>query len=283
MRRVIEMLRTIPSTRLAKLLDSDEVFRELEFADCPVSARERCRLLGETPWGVFTTLARVAADDQLDADGVQRALDEIAGFDQLKEILDRHFLERGHILHCYRIVEHARRVLNEVRYKRLPAFSEREREEEGRLNRFLSFVNQANGDSTTARELKDFLRRGLRLDARAQRLEQTLEALDIKVDDLYEDLAQDNADFEALQQLNRRTKEFSQSELEELPALFGLYGIETEKRLGPGAVSIDYVRQRQLFWRQAQSTSARTSVRRVLAERAHARYGLLLEKMLVSN
>src|SRR5262249_32092111 len=49
----IAALRRIPPARLAKFLDNEELYRTLEPDDCPVTAAERERLLGDLPWTVF--------------------------------------------------------------------------------------------------------------------------------------------------------------------------------------------------------------------------------------
>src|SRR5262249_12998692 len=91
----IAALRRIPPARLAKFLDNEELYRTLEPDDCPVTAAERERLLGDLPWTVFTTLARAAADAALSPAAVVQRLNDAAGFDRLKEVLERHLFKRG--------------------------------------------------------------------------------------------------------------------------------------------------------------------------------------------
>ena len=120
--RLIAVLRRIPPHRLQKLLDSEELYRELESDDCPVTTTERSELLGDMEWGVFTAIARLAANPALTGAAVVQQLDDLSGFGPLKDVLERHFFKRAWFLHCYRLLSDARKVLSEIRYQHLPAF-----------------------------------------------------------------------------------------------------------------------------------------------------------------
>ncbi len=74
----LEALRGIPPARLDMLLDNQELFRDYDFADSPVSAAERKEMLGDTPWAEFTMAARVAADPDLSPAAVAERLGTIA-------------------------------------------------------------------------------------------------------------------------------------------------------------------------------------------------------------
>lgn len=63
-----------------------------------------------------------------------------------------------------------------------------------------------------------------------------------------ERLTKYNQDFEVLQKLEESNLDFSVVEINELRALLGLYGGETEKRLPPGYMRVEYVGQQQLYW-----------------------------------
>src|SRR5215217_2104156 len=120
--RMVTTLRYIHPNTLEMLLDSEDFFRDEGgefgdlFDDCPVGPAERRKLLGDMVWGVFTTIARVAAKRELSLDEVVDRLEEICGFRPLWEVLNNHFVKRGHILRCYRIANDIQEVLNEIRY-----------------------------------------------------------------------------------------------------------------------------------------------------------------------
>jgi hypothetical protein len=71
---------------------------------------------------------------------------------------------------------------------------------------------------------------------------------------------------------------FSTAELEELRYLLGLYGVDTAQRLPPGRATAAYVGERQGAWNEVR-LRAREPARRHLAERAVARYGILLGEL----
>ncbi len=91
----------------------------------------------------------------------------------------------------------------------------------------------------------------------------------------FHEMEEYNADFEALEEIDRSHQSFSPAELDELRCLLGLYGVELEKRLPAGRATVAHASERQYAWREA-SLRARDPVRCRTAERAQARYGLIL-------
>ena len=87
-----------------------------------------------------------------------------------------------------------------------------------------------------------------------------------------------NADFEALELLQKSPEPFAAEELDELRCLLGLYGVETDKRLARGQTTVAYAAQRQGAWADVR-VRTRDAIRLRLAERAEARYGLILHEL----
>jgi hypothetical protein len=280
--RLVDALRRIPPARLEKFLDSEELYRASEAKDCPVTPAEREALLGNLDWAVFTTIARVAADPALTPPDVADRLSEIAGFDRLKEVLERHLFKRGRLLRWYRIVNDARQVLGQVRYQHLRQFRQHDREERAREQRFVAFIRQAQGDPTVARELEAFITGHGGGTQRAGRVEASLNEWDRQLAEVFHDLEEYNADFEALQQLEDHVGSFSAAEQGELRALFGLYGVETDRRLPPDSLRVDHVERRQQAWSQV-ALSDRSPVRCQVAQRAVSCYGLILNELTGAN
>ena len=276
---LLTALRRIPRARLDKLLDSEELFLELESDDCPLTTAERRQLQGNMPWSVFTTIARVAADPSLSGAAVVTHLEELAGFGPLLKMLQRHFFQRGRFLRCFRILRDARKVLSDVRFRHLTAFRKHDRADLARRERFLEFIRSSPGDASVARELEEFVRLQCGTARRADRLEALLQDLDRQLGRLYHDMEEHNADFQALEQLEKHETLFSAEERDELKSLFGFYGLETDRRLPAGQVTIEYAAARQQHWMDIRLCS-REAVRRDLAERAEARYGSLLHALL---
>ncbi|MDQ3966513.1 MAG: dynamin family protein, partial [Actinomycetota bacterium] len=216
LKRVVTTLRRIPPDTLEVLLDSQELFSDLDFPDSPVGTAERRELLGDMKWGVFATIARVAADPGLGLDEVVERLEEISGFGPLWGVLNRHFIQRGHILRCYRVAGDARKVLNKIRYTHLPESRKETHREKDRLDKFLRFIRRSGGDPETAAELEDFVRGHLDANRRVNELEALYRDLDGELSALFHQLLEYNEDFEVLQQLETADGNFSEAELAEL-------------------------------------------------------------------
>ncbi|MDQ3284337.1 MAG: hypothetical protein M3P92_01265, partial [Actinomycetota bacterium] len=283
LRRMISTLRRIPPDTLEMLLDAREFFCDFDFPDSPVGPAERRELLGDTKWGVFTTIARVVADPLLDLDGVVERLEKTAGFESLWGILNKHFIERGHILRGYRIATDAQEVLNEVRYTHLPKLRKDMQGGKDRLDRFLRFVRGAGGDPETANEIEDFMRSHLDMDRRVNEVEALHRELDAEFGGLFLRLLAYNEDFEVLQKLEGSGDDFSEAELAELRPLLGLYGDEVEKRLPPGAATTEYVGWRQMYWGRRRAETRYGTAQHAVADRAFTRYGLILDEILTES
>jgi hypothetical protein len=238
----------------------------------PFTTDERKALRGDMPWMVFRTIAEAAADPNLDPAAVEERLNTVAGFDRLREVLERHFFRRSHLLRSYRIVNDARRVLNTVTFKHLPEF----RKDKARLEHFLTFSRQTGGDPATAGELEAFIRERF---AERAGVEGVVQELERAVARIFHDLEEYNTDFEALKQVEGHADLFSPAELAELRALLGLYGMEVEKRLLPDRIAVEYVEARQQAWGQL-SQRGRSPILRDVAQRAVDRYGLILNELL---
>jgi len=279
---LISTLRRIPPASLETFLDSDELFLEFDPDGNPVSPEERRELLGDTPWGVFATMARVAADPTLDHEEVVQRLEEMCGFGPLWQVLQERFIQRGHILRSYRIARDAQRTLNrELRYTYLPRYREESRRQRDRLQRFLAFIERAGGDPATASELQDFVHQHLDADELATNLEDLHHHVDLELSTLLNELRAYNADYEALQKLRDDDSGFSSDELEELWPLLGLYGGEIGKRLSSGkAANIEYISGRQRYWQIKKMEVPYGSIRYAVADRAFTRYGVILDTML---
>ncbi len=280
LKQIMSTLRRIPPDTLEMLLDAEEFFCDLDFPDSPVGPAERRGLLGDMKWGVFTTVARIAADPELDLDGVVERLEETTGFRPLWQILNKHFIERGHILRCHRIAGDAQRVLNEIRYTHLPERRKGIRQEEERLNKFLRFIRGAEGDPAIARELEDFVSGRLDVNRRVNELETLHAELEAELGILFNQLLEYNEDFEVLQELEVSNGNFTEAELGELRPLLGLYGGGVEKRLPPGAANAEYVGWRQMYWGRRRAEAPYGSTEYAVAEQAYTRYGLILDEIL---
>jgi Dynamin family len=265
--------------QLDLLLSDEELFREYDLPGCDAPATERRALRERTPaeWRVFVTLVTAAAEHR-DHAAIVQALEEIGGLPRLRDTLNEYFLERGHILRCFRIARDARSLLNRIRFEHLPAARRKAAGERAQLERFRRFIRAANGSPEIAAELEEYLTGQLDSHERAARMETLWHELDREFAVLLLALGEHSADFGALQTIATSDDEFSPEELEELRALLGMYGSEPRSRLR-GEATMELCIRRQLEWRRIREAAPRGSARAAVAERAHDRLGVLMDEL----
>lgn len=284
--RIVTAVRRIAPATLEKMLDDQDLYYDANCDEtCPLSEDERAALLKLAgPWSVFTTVANLAANSTLTVTQIVRQVAEMSGFERLISILRNQFFERAHILHGFKLIQDASRILDEVKFRDLPEMRDQARHNKALRSRFIDFLNHAGGDRAVAAELATFVtetfavrtgdpeRMGPALDAASRILAVAMYELD-----------NHNNDFGALQVMNDHSEEFTPDESEELRILFGQYEIDAGDRL-PHDKNIDlgYIAKRQQYWLQ-QSYRSRGSGRREVADHAVTRYGLLADDVADSG
>jgi hypothetical protein len=275
LRRLRQSLLAIPPQRLHKLLDNEEFFSEYEFADCPVDCAERRALQGTLDWMTFVTLARELADPATALSQAKAALRAKAGFAPLRRILERHLFARSQMLRCFRILADARTLVRQTRLHDLPRLRDRVREHAGRQARFIDFVQGAQGDPATARELIEWIERIAV--APAEPVAAALDQAERILGGSYHRLEAHAEDFRAQQDLEMHREQFGDQDYEELRRLMGHYGLDPSTRLAEEHVGdLGHVFARQQYW-HSLAQNARNPVRRQLAERASIRLGLIAD------
>lgn len=279
----------IPDELRELLLQSDELFTQLEMEDCPIPAVTRQALLGNTPWTTFVTLAREAGLAK-DAESTTKAittLQETAGFSPLRDLLHRRFVERGELLRGYRILNEAKGYLSDLRYRILPDWKKTDRPLQQRFNRFIEYVKGFDEDEEDAEEqaeLLAYLESERQTTAgRSAKLESTLKDADRRLTVLLDELQEVYDDYESLELLDKAIALqvfVIPEEIEELRSLFGLYGRETALRLqSPRGEDIASLRKRAedraRAWKN-QLFQTRTPEREALCRRTADRYETLL-------
>lgn len=272
--RLIAAFSRVPAESVDALLASEELYLVKR---CPLSEEEREQLLDDAiPWTVFTTIVRRVVAARLSPESLEAELTELAGFRPLKDTLDRHFFQRAAYLRCFRIVNEARAALEKIRFQELPKARVREREDQARRDRFLNFICGVGNGGAVAHELEEFVTLTHETSRRSERLERDGRRWSGEFDRLFHDLEEHNADFEALQLLEQHATLFTGEELDELRPLFGLYGMEDEKRLPSGQHNLNEIARHQQRWHKV-AHEQRNTLRAQIAERAVARLGLMME------
>ncbi|MDY3563789.1 dynamin family protein [Gemmata sp. JC673] len=272
--RLVAAFSRVPAETAEALLASEELYLVKR---CLLSAEEREQLLDDKiPWTVFTTIVRRVVAARLSTERLEEELTELAGFRPLRDALDRHFFQRAAYLRCFRIVNDARAVLDNIRFRELPKARSREREDQTRRDRFLAFIRGTGKGGAVAQELEEFVNRTHEASRRSERLESDLRRWSGEFDRLFHDLEEHNADFEVLQLLEQQSELFTGAELDELRPLFGLYGLENEKRLPSGQRTLSEIARFQQRWHRV-ALEQRNNLRTQIAERAVVRLGLIVE------
>lgn len=116
LQNLVLTLRTIPVDELNKMLASEQLFDKKKQRYLSAAQIQQVE---ELPWTVFTTVVNVITASQADLQTLRAELADLAGFVQLKEILDQHFFKRSHLLRSYRIVLDTLAVLERIKYEYL--------------------------------------------------------------------------------------------------------------------------------------------------------------------
>lgn len=271
LRKIIQVTRPLHTSIITVLLSSPEAYCRLK--NSPVSQEKWEQLRGEMDWTVFTLIVRLIRDHpDWDEGKVEEELKAVAGFGQVDKILNRHFLRRGSLLHCYRIVHEALKIREEVRTTQLVNVRKIDRENNAKRDRFIAFIKKRERDDPkTADELEQVCDE--RLKSREPLLQDIISKME-RLNEINYELVNENEDFEALVRIEDFSELFSLEEREELERLLGLYGQENVDRLGPENMTPSYKEERQRYWidRKERATVHKRIVETV-ADRAIFRYG----------
>lgn len=273
--RFFELLRKIPPDMLVMLLQNERMASRLPL---PLSDIERAELLPERDWQVFVTLAKTAVATDYDAEVFIQKTREIAGFDPLRQLLQRQFLERGRHLRWRRVVQNAMKILDDVRYMRIRELREQERLRKDKLLRYQRLLETCR-DRVIADELRTDLEKWLSV-GDEERVRKLCDSLAGECSSLLRELGEINDDYETLKLLRDDAAQWSQYELEELDMVLGRYGLDDKKRVPEGKLTQSYVSERMMAWQVIETISPIGSVRKIVASRARTQYGNLLSHLI---
>jgi hypothetical protein len=266
-------LRRIPADWCDFLLRDEELFLDYENPEIPLSPADRSALRESVPgdWRVFATIA-TESRRQSSVTALRAALEDVAGFGELRRLLRDHFLARSTLLRCYRILVDAHRLLRSLRYELLLP---RQRQVAAETKRLMAF--QRSLDARHA-DLREYLSERIAEVNGSVPSDTAWAGVEEQLERLMRRLEEDNADFTALQALENARTDFTDAEAAELRALFGMNGIEAAQRLG-GAPGVAACAQAQLRWRAERDSAAGGCARHIAADRAYVRLGILLAEL----
>lgn len=279
-------LDTLPDTGLGKLIQSlsklrnhkdilDKILSDKRLYDSPkldgplpIQERQELLHLWEHPieWRVFVTIARRAAEaDPSQSAQVRRALNTIAGFDQLDTVLQEHILMRGRLLRYYRILNEALDEVQEIKegYGQGPPI---ERQEKTR-DRLMAVLRKERDRE----ELEQFIQKNLVL--QATQVKEVIAEMEQDFSKIRKELNGYNEDFAIFRRIAENPNSLTEQEKEEFKWLATIRNTPPP----PQNVSKDELEkynQQHVKWQHA--TQALDDTRRYLADWAWMRYSDLI-------
>jgi GTPase Era involved in 16S rRNA processing len=271
-----EQLCQIPKKHQDKLLDQDELYLHAEQDAWPVNEDERERLIADLPWGVFVQIARAVIDADGNMATAREVLEDLSGFDAIVNVLNEHLFKRSRFLRHYQTVMEATRLIMKLRFEESVDATKRDQKVRHQRERFLSFVENAQGDQDVRKELAEYLDQHGPRTNHAERVNAVYQQISGGLAVLKSELDGYNEDFVALQHIHRYADHFSSDETDELRALFGMYGTKLEVCLRGKP---EHAGERQNFWRN-ESQVNRHDERRAAAAQAEETYGRLMAQLV---
>lgn len=274
LKKLQKWLKRIPKESCEELLEEREFFDEDDsFDDCPYSPIERRKKRSGIQWTVFQLISRTLLT--YDHDKALALLNEYAGFEELRKVIKKHFIERAQLLKCNHVLSNIHRELMQIQ---LYKFYKKQKElmtRKAKIQKFNALMSSLDGNHAIPKELIELIKNSKTDDFNPKEVQDRIFTALKTVELVLEELSSYNDDFSALQLLNDHRAAFSEMELAELTTLFGQYGLNASKRLSHlTSLNPDKIMQRQLYW-QAKEKVVRPA-KRIVVEQALARYSRLL-------
>lgn len=245
-----EKLRRIAPEKLGHLLKFPPDSKPLGFGvyvgdDCPLTVDERNELRADTPWRSFATIGRLINERSRDLHEILAELRDIAGFKELRRVLNERFFSRGKVIKAFAVVGKAGRLLRQVLDRDLPAVELRHREAIRLKRKILDACYAGAFQSRDMQEVEYLLDLAVGSISPNSSLPLELANIQNQLDLISHRLRPDTEDFEASQLVARCSEEFTEEQRDELSRLFGLHG---EVRLPDNVDPKTYIRKRFAFW-----------------------------------
>lgn len=267
-------LHQIPRKILEELLEEREFFDDDETLDaCPFTPAQRRAKRSGIQWTVFQLIARtLISNDPAEA---RSQLNELAGFENLRKVLETHFFERAHLLKCTHIISQMHHELMQIHLYKLHLKKKEVMMRKAKIQKFNTLMNSLGTNYKMPKEMVELIEKSKKNDFDEQTIKNKIfNALD-QVEQVLDEVAAYNNDFAALQLINGNHCDFKEEELTELTNLFSRYGLNPEKRLNhlPNK-DPNIIVQRQFYWQAEEKVARRT--KRIVAEQAISCYARIL-------
>ena len=267
-------LHQIPKDMLEELLEERAFFDDDEtLAVCPFTPAQRRAKRSGIQWTVFQLIARTLISNDR-AEALSR-LNELAGFDNLRKVLETHFFERAQLLKCTHIISQIHHELMQIHLYKLHVKKKEVMMRKAKIKKFNTLMNSLGANYKMPKEMVELIENAKKNDFNEQAIKSKIFNALNHVEHVLEELAACNDDFAALQLINDNHCDFKEEELTELTNLFGQYGLNLEERLNhlPNK-DPNIMVQRQFYWQAEEKVARRT--KRIVAEQAISCYTRML-------
>lgn len=265
-----EMLRRIPNgdglfeelvSQATIFLSDEESVTEL-FDSFNLSLQDRKSLVGNLDWRVFYSIARELYYNELGV-AYQKLID-YSGMERVRNLLERQFFNRSRAIRCMKIITEVHSMLDEIVNRRLYD----SRFESNNRENYLKIISSATADKTLKDSFKKFVERNICTKEQYKHYEEEIQRLLRSVEELQQSFNGTDKNAEALMLLEKKSRSFRPTEIEELEKLFGKYGdmSNTYER--------SYVAKRQALWRSRSQQTNDNDVRKIIQTAIYA-YGTL--------
>lgn len=250
-------IQTIPSKTLEMMLKSDKFFFMPNLSNIPVERRREMK--NGIPWSVFRTIISTLYHANNVEDAISELLD-IANIDEVRHTIDDYFFKRSKLIRCSRVLADLHALC--LKIQTLGFF--KLREEATKFERWERFAEQYGVHD--AKGLAEYLRTQYLSKPEIDNLEyEVAHKLKFEIEKLQQDIQQIDKDFQTLSTIQNNRKLFTDVELDEFNALFGM----RKKRL-----SLDVVMDRLEYWR-GEVAFINSTIKRQIINNAIEKYSHL--------
>jgi GTPase Era involved in 16S rRNA processing len=255
---------------------------------CPVAPARRAVLADGIPWASLRATAIYARKnrDRRPTELLDE-LEKLAGFSELRTLIDRKFILRGPLLRYYRIVQDAEAILENAGYEHVETCRAADAAAKLLEKRFHAVLRRLAPaalpqDRGTVNELAAFVTLHTVQAPTTDSVRAVIHALLPKFAELRRSLESWSNAIESLQTLADHRAVFSAAEFEELHSLFSDNGSDPQTRIGHLSDPMQFIRHRQAYWYERSQCEAHP-IRRQVAAKASAWYGSLLHQVAESQ
>ena len=247
-------IRKIPSKTLEMMLKKDKFFISSSFTDIPVEKRKEMK--SGIPWSIFRTIISTLYHADCVEDAVSELLG-IANIDKVKQTINEYFFKRSKLIRCSRVLADLYALC--LKIQTLGFF--KLRQEAAMFARWERFATQYKDYG--AQGLAEYLQTQYLSNSEIEDLEKDVTyKLKSQIENLQNEIQQIDKDFQTLSAIQNNRNLFSDEELEEFNALFGM----SRERL-----SLGYIIDRQDYWR-GEVAFVNSTIKRQIINNAIEKY-----------